>query len=93
MNKQLVAVPGRRDHPPQPAPPPTTDRRPVRRVGVLDRAALHLGVALITWGRRPGRVPRREPFAVSPEGLHNQHSIEKRRETYSLWGSDLTRIR
>lgn len=27
---------------------------PVRRVGLVDRAALHLGVALIKWGRRPG---------------------------------------
>jgi hypothetical protein len=26
----------------------------VRRVGLVDRAALHLGVALIKWGRRPG---------------------------------------
>lgn len=26
----------------------------VRRVGLADRAALHLGVALIKWGRRPG---------------------------------------
>ena len=27
--------------------------QPVRRVGIVDRAALHLGVALIKWGRRP----------------------------------------
>lgn len=32
----------------------------VRRVGILDRAALHLGVALIKWGRRPGATPARE---------------------------------
>jgi hypothetical protein len=31
----------------------------VRRVGLADRAALHLGVALIKWGRRPG-TPGRE---------------------------------
>ena len=31
----------------------------VRRVGLVDRAALHLGVALIKWGRRPG-APARE---------------------------------
>jgi hypothetical protein len=31
----------------------------VRRVGIIDRAALHLGVALIKWGRRPG-APTRE---------------------------------
>jgi len=34
--------------------------QPVRRVGILDRAALHLGVALIKWGRRPGSTPARE---------------------------------
>ena len=34
--------------------------QPVRRVGILDRAALHLGVALIKWGRRPGATPARE---------------------------------
>ena len=31
----------------------------VRRVGLVDRAALHLGVALLKWGRRPG-APARE---------------------------------
>ncbi len=34
------------------------NRHPVRRVGLFDRAALHLGVALIKWGRRP--TPARE---------------------------------
>lgn len=36
------------------------NRQPVRRVGLVDRAALHLGVALIKWGRRPGTTPARE---------------------------------
>ena len=36
------------------------NRHSVRRVGVFDRAALHLGVALIKWGRRPGTTPARE---------------------------------
>ncbi len=35
-------------------------RQSVRRVGFIDRAALHLGVALIKWGRRPGTTPTRE---------------------------------
>jgi hypothetical protein len=30
------------------------EQRPPRKVNVLDRAALHVGVALIKWGRRPG---------------------------------------
>ena len=39
---------------------PEENRLPaVRRVGLADRAALHLGVALIKWGRRPG-TPARE---------------------------------
>jgi hypothetical protein len=32
----------------------------VRRVGLADRAALHLGVALIKWGRRPIASPKYE---------------------------------
>ena len=31
--------------------------QPVRRVGLADRAALHVGVALIKWGRRPAVAP------------------------------------
>ncbi|CAN5184206.1 hypothetical protein BH11ACT3_BH11ACT3_02840 [soil metagenome] len=33
---------------------------PSRRVGLLDRTALHLGIALIKWGRRPGNLPEHE---------------------------------
>ena len=28
------------------------------RVGVVDRVALHVGIALITWSRRPATAPR-----------------------------------
>ena len=87
MNTQLATAPGRQDHPPQPA---TVERRPSRRVGLLDRAALHLGVALITWGRRP---VRRERPAVSLETLENRRRVEQLREKYQLWGADLTRLR
>lgn len=49
MNTTLTTT-GRPTHPPQPG----GQHVPVtRRVGVVDRAALHLGVALIRWGRRP----------------------------------------
>jgi hypothetical protein len=34
--------------------------QPVRRVGLVDRAALHLGVALIKWGRRPSSAQHYE---------------------------------
>ena len=54
MNTTLSTARGRHDHPPQQV------QYLARRVGVVDRLALHLGVALITWGRRPSVVPTRE---------------------------------
>jgi hypothetical protein len=36
---------------------------PVRRVKFLDRLALHLGLALIKWGRRSQDLPSRERIA------------------------------
>lgn len=54
MNTTLSTTPGRLDHPPQPSV------LTVRRVRLLDRLALHLGVALIKWGRRPLKVDSRE---------------------------------
>ncbi len=55
MNTTLTTAPGRHDH-----PPIQTQPHPVRRVGTLDRIALHVGVALIKWGRRPRLVESRE---------------------------------
>ena len=55
MNSSLTTVRSRHDH-----PPIQTQSHPVRRVGTLDRIALHLGVALIKWGRRPQVVESRE---------------------------------
>ena len=55
MNSTLTTVRSRHDH-----PPIQTQPHPVRRVGTLDRIALHLGVALIKWGRRPQVVESRE---------------------------------
>ena len=55
MNSSLTTVLSRHDH-----PPIQTQSHPVRRVGTLDRIALHLGVALIKWGRRPQVVESRE---------------------------------
>ncbi len=52
MNTQLSTAPSRL-HVDQPSPPHQLYPDAVRRVGLLDRAALHLGLALITWGRRP----------------------------------------
>lgn len=42
-------------HPPHADAAPARILRPVRRVGLLDRAALRLGVLLITWSRRSHR--------------------------------------
>lgn len=53
---------GRQDHPPEPATA-TEARSSVRRVGLLDRAAMHFGIALIRWGRRPIRATWRERAA------------------------------
>ena len=56
MQTQLSTLRGRHDHPPQ----TVEQHHPVRRVGLLDRTALHLGVALIKWGRRPQRGDDRD---------------------------------
>ena len=61
MNTTLSTTRGRHDHPPQPAG--EQPQHLVRRVSLLDRAALHLGVALITWGRRPLAVDSHEQRA------------------------------
>ncbi|MCA1942437.1 MAG: hypothetical protein LDL15_02360 [Yonghaparkia sp.] len=40
-------------HPPSPADIPPRSRPVARRVGLVDRIALRLGVALVAWSRRP----------------------------------------
>lgn len=62
MNTLLQAPASRTQH-----PPISTASLVVRRVGLVDRLALHLGVALITWSRRPAREH------VSRERLANRH--------------------
>lgn len=56
MNTTLSTT-GRHTHPPEQV---LHSPRPVRRVSLLDRLALHLGIALIKWGRRPLAVESRE---------------------------------
>jgi len=80
MNTQLAPRPGRHDHPPQPVPHP--DARPARRVGALDRAAMHLGMALIKWGRRPVRTPRRERPRYSPESVRARRELDSTRDQH-----------
>jgi len=76
MNSTLSTAPKRLDHPP---------RRPVaqqpRRVDLLDRVALRIGLALITWGRRPRPVESRERRANRIEQqlsrLDREHAAER----------------
>ena len=80
MNTQLAPVPGRHDHPPQPVRSP--EAHTVRRVGLLDRAAKHLGVALIHWGRRPVRSRRRNRPVFSPESIEARRELDRVRDQY-----------
>lgn len=65
MTETLSTTAGRHNHPlpPQPEPDPHSGSEPasadrhLRPLGRIDRLALHLGVALIRWGRR-ARVQR-----------------------------------
>ena len=59
----LLTAPRRHDHPPQQVQPQHT----VRRVGLLDRLALRVGLALLVWARRP--VPVTEERYVTPAEL------------------------
>ena len=52
------------------------EARPVRRVGLVDRVALRVGVALVTWSRRPLRLETRERRANRVE----QHLARLARE-------------
>ncbi|MCU1506855.1 MAG: hypothetical protein JWP05_1824 [Microbacteriaceae bacterium] len=72
VHNTVTTAPGRHDHPPQPIQP----SQPIRRVNLLDRAALHLGVALIKWGRRPRRTDSRASLAHHAE----QHCARLDRE-------------
>jgi len=79
MNTQLAPL-GRRDHPPQPDRSP--ESHPVRRVGVLDRAAMHVGLALIHWGRRPVKPRRRDRPVLAPESIQVRRELDRVRDQY-----------
>ncbi|TFD95221.1 hypothetical protein E3T61_00875 [Cryobacterium lactosi] len=80
MNTQLAPAEGRHDHPPQPVRSP--EAHPLRRVGLVDRAAMHLGVALIHWGRRPVRARRRERPTLAPESIQARRELDRVRDEY-----------
>ena len=54
------------------------ESRPVRRVSLFDRLALHVGLALITWGRRPLTLESRERRANRIEqALAGEHRLRE----------------
>lgn len=74
LTRPVSTISGRHEHPPQPVH--AHEERSARRVGLLDRAALHLGIALITWGRRTRKIESRERRANRAE----QHLARLARE-------------
>lgn len=80
MHTQLETSTGHHEHPPQSVRAPRP--HPVRRVGLLDRTALHLGVALIKWGRRPARVDGRERLLSDAEVHRARLEAERVRAHY-----------
>ena len=88
MHTELTTLPGRHDHPPQTVQPVATHA--VRRVSLLDRTALHLGVALIKWGRRRGRVVDREQAVLACQAYLAREESERLRTQHEAMY--LTRI-
>ena len=88
MNTRLAPPTGRQEHPPQ--PDRVTPPHPVRRVGVLDRAAMHLGLALVHWGRRPVKARRERPV-FAPESIEARRELDRVRDEYLVLG--LTQFR
>ncbi|MBX0300305.1 hypothetical protein K2F54_09995 [Cryobacterium sp. 1639] len=78
MTTKLAPTIGRHDHPPQPLGSPAP--HPVRRVGPVDRAAMHLGLALIRWGRRPATARRRERAVLAPESVDARRDLDRARD-------------
>jgi hypothetical protein len=78
MKNTSVTTPGRHDRPPQLGAPVTAvQTHLVRRVGPLDRAALHLGVALIKWGRRPARQDPHRRRALDMETRNARQEADR----------------
>ncbi|MBH0008898.1 hypothetical protein [Salinibacterium sp. SWN1162] len=78
MNATLAAPKDRHDHPPELSAASAAVEKPHhaarRSVGVIDRLALHLGVALITWSRRP----HRSRLLASPQ-QRAEHQLRRER--------------
>ena len=74
MSTSPSTTTGRHTHP----PPAVIEhaQRPARRVSALDRLALHLGIALIKWGRRTHAAATRDEVMHRRE----QQSAQAERE-------------
>jgi len=79
MNTTLSTTPGRHDHPPHQSVAPQA--YVARRVGLLDQLALHVGIALIKWGRRRYTIESRERRATRVEQqlarIERERAIER----------------
>ena len=74
MNDTLASPTGLKEH------PPSVSYRP-RTVGIVDRIALHVGIALIKWGRRSRPVMSREQlnreYRTRTEQLERERAAER----------------
>ena len=88
MSTHSVTETVHQDHPHQPSHSTETESgqtsalHRIRPLSALDRAALHLGVALIRWGRRPVTRTRRERPTLSHEAYEAQRQAEALRDEY-----------
>jgi len=78
MQTELETTVGLHSHPPH------TDHQ-LRRVGPLDRAALHLGLALVRWGRRPIKGERSERLAFNSEIHEARREMERARAAHQAY--------
>jgi len=94
MNTTLTTDRRHDDHPPTRATPIAPERTgaPRNRVGIIDRAALHLGIALIKWGRRPAHHAARHERRVNRAELALLHHAQQvaRRELERQAALDVT---
>jgi hypothetical protein len=86
MPTSLPALDVRQDHPPQPVRAhDVASHQPVRRVRLADRVALHVGLALVTWSRRPV-PPRRRPERLAAR----RRSLLERERRERAWLRELS---
>lgn len=84
MKTTLATDRVRHDHPPQPPVGQQPVLAPARRVGLFDRAALHLGVALVKWGRRPVKPRRHRLTRTQVDDLTRREVAEAERQREEL---------